>query len=360
MRSVRLAIVAASLIASGCVSGNGSSGSIRIQVVSGGVEIGREGTPFARVEGSVNAAAGDRIRTGDDGVVVLSYGSGKAELGPSSEALLRADRPFLRRGGLLADGAVVVEAEEADLRTRGRVRVDRGLALRVGAYEGRATMSRGRDRVEVGRFREGQAARGFFVRATLPLRVSETDTWDGRFLSEQFALERSLSGFNIGDLERDRLVRLILALGPRVPDSLLSGLDPTDTAIAGAIAAKSPGNFEQNAASAADLRRQGAQWAVVAATLHSGTDGVIDGLRRAADEAGVVPTSSPRASIRPPTPRPGATASPRPGPQPTPVPTSPPTPRPSPGPSPDPCPGCSPAERLICEATGVCPAGLLR
>jgi hypothetical protein len=317
---------------------------LNLRVLSQPVELARPGDEYRALRATVAISSGSRVRVGPGGSALLVGPGSTTEAAPGAELELRAGHVVLRRGSVLVQGRLGLEAADATIATQGAVRLDRGLTVRVGAYEGSADISFTARRLTVARYREIVFSPGFFPRASSPLRVSGPDAWDRRILADELELDRSLNAFAVGLLPRPQVVETgivaLVGLGiSALPPAPSAPLPAVDKLLASAIAAAAPGGPNTLSVAFA-LRSEGAAWAVVAATLGARTEQVLSRLQ---------------AAIGPQSPPPAATAAPAGTAQPTPRPATPGPSTPSPAPprpSPTPTPG--PVTTLICNAVGIC------
>ena len=254
-----------------------------------------------------------RLRPGD--LVTVGAGSAKVALPNGGHLELRSGSSVrfhagaaIESGDLLVESAsspVRVDAGLGDLSVEGTVRVRRDLALDIGTYAGTATLRSGRT-VVVPWLREVAVPSVGVAPDATPLRISDTDSWDVRFLGPALDLTRELD-------DRSRYVDANspptstsavfyrhafqpLSTNASFDDALLRSASaagppqPGDAFVVTAIALSGPGSFPDRWHAAFALRAQGAQWGIVAVDQRANPTGVVGLLDAAVSSSAVAPT----------------------------------------------------------------------
>lgn len=254
-----------------------------------------------------------RLRPGD--LVTVGAGSAKVALPNGGRLELRSGSSVrfhsgaaIESGDLLVESAsspVRVDAGLGDISVEGTVRVRRDLAVDIGTYAGTATLRSGRT-VVVPWLREVAVPSVGVAPDATPLRISDTDSWDVRFLGPALDLTRELD-------DRSRYVDANspptstsavfyrhafqpLATNASFDDALLRSASaagppqPGDAFVVTAIALSGPGSFADRWHAAFALRSQGAQWGIVALDQRANPAAVVGLLDSAVTASAVAPT----------------------------------------------------------------------
>lgn len=256
---------------------------------------------------TVRLQTGDLVTVGSGTAKVALPNGGHLELRAGSSVRFRSG-PAVQSGDLLVQSAsspVHVDAGFGDVSVDGTVRLQRDLALNVGTYAGTATLHSGRTLV-VPWLREVEVPSVGVAPDPTPLRISDADAWDVRFLGQALDLTRELD-------DRSRYVDANAAPGAdqavfyrhaftplattiAFDDALLRSAYPAgvphpgDAFIATAIALSGPGPFADRWHAAFALRASGAQWGIVALDQHANPTGVVELLNTAVSASAVTPT----------------------------------------------------------------------
>ena len=265
------------LLATSCRSSGSSRTPMTLKVISGGATIVSDGES-ARLspDESSSVEVGDRV-VQDDGVALLSLASGRDFELRGARVLITGTSSFdLERGDALAEltaAASVVADNFAAFAEEGIFRIDRGVATRVGVYDGAVTLNHDGAELTVPRFRQAVVAGGLVPKTFDPLMISAEDNWDRRFLQVALDLDNRLTNFGrgleaqLGNLAGLSFFRRVAPPGADV--SFLSSFTTqrrSDVLIGLMVAFDSSGasgmrdSFEQ----AFNLWNRGASWGLIA------------------------------------------------------------------------------------------------
>lgn len=366
MRGLKVLVVLLMVVvaAPSCVGRRGPGSSFRAESPSGDVQVRAPGTSdWVALSSGRRVTPEDEVRTRDGSVALARDDGARIELGRYTS--LRVDRVTeltLEAGRVLIvvpEIPVEVEAQGVHAQARKAMyRVEAGYSIRVGSYGGEVTVSQDADRVTLGDFRQVEITGGVFQRDPLPMRISPSDDWDRKLLSDALDLDRQLRQYGRVFLydfaAQARNPLFYVTLVPGLPQSAIESLlrtraDPADL-LFGVLMAGRVGDTV--AASLGDLMRlrfAGATWGLIARERRIDMKAFL-----ALVIAALVPPSSPSASpgatSRPsPGGSPGPSGSPSPSGSPTDRPSGSPSPSPSrsPTPSPNPSPTCDPISLLL-------------
>lgn len=282
-----VALVAA--LAPACSGGGGAEDGFRL-VLEGRADVAGEELD----EGEHTVAAGDEVR--------MTAGSAVLELPGARTVLLRAgderegsvvavsDRPDVVAGDavVVADEPTTFTAGAVEVVVReGAARVQRGLSVTIGMYEGDAEV-RAAGRAFDGGLRAlrqlSVPATGVLPREAVPLVYDEVDTdpWDLRFIGDAIDLGRTLdvrsSGYTgqLGPGARvdARLLRFALPDLDDVPAVAVTDRTPGEALVGSAIALEAGG--DDRIPSVFSFRDAGAKWGLVALDHRVARDRVLD------------------------------------------------------------------------------------
>lgn len=195
-------IVVVLLLATSCRSSGSSRTPMTLKVISGSATLvsDDESTRLSSEESS-SVEVGDRV-VQDDGVALLSLASGRDFELREARVLITGTSSFdLERGDALAEltaAARVVADNFAAFAEDGTFRIDRGVATRVGVYDGSVTLNHDAGELTVPRFRQAVVAGGLVPKSFDPLMISAEDNWDRRFLQVALDLDNRLTNFGRG------------------------------------------------------------------------------------------------------------------------------------------------------------------
>ena len=276
---------------------------------------GRDGLPAAgaritvdgrasvtRVDGTTDAlSSGDIVRAGEavqaeEGSFVLELAGGGALEGRASldraadTRVVVGARPELVAGELLVLGDEGIDVDAGGtvvtlVESGAAARVDRGFAVRAGAYRGGVAVdSAGQERTVAALRQLGIASLGRPPGSAEPFLVDEADPWDRRFLGAAIDLGARLDGYSrafTGDAVpgASRDVALFEAALPAVADEpafpgalrSMSDQPPGELLVGTAIAVLGErGEFDDRWQQIFGFREDGAGWGLVA--LDQGVD----------------------------------------------------------------------------------------
>jgi len=391
------ATLALALVTSSCFGGSGGDPSVLlVATVTGPVQTRAVGGDWAAASQGQKLSSGDRVRVAPGGSVVLQRGDESVVevrpngTAPAELAVSAVDRVNLLNGDVLvaSSKAAPVAVESGGIAAEGDdavFRFDRRLSVRVGVYEGAATIAAAGATLPVPSFREGIVSARLLPRSTRPLALNPEDPWDVRFLGDVIELNAELDAQHRGyeaafgrrttvaDLER--LFGSGLALGrlgftrPFLSSST-HGNVLTGLALAALLVKRDGGTaagvFEQ----VMTLREQGASWGLIARMVSVDGNELLDAFVRAVGLRTGEVTSTPGVigsggggrgggggGGGDPTPTPTSSKRSTPGPSPSPSPSGSTSPSPSPSPSPSESLSPSPSPTCIllpplCNPTG--------
>ncbi len=295
--AVALAALAGGFLAA-CGGPSGGEGTIQ---AAGAVRVT---DPSGAVVQGTRLATGDRVTVGRGSAVVTLARGGRVELRTGSVVRFSGG-PHLDSGDLLAESAshhpVEVATAIGDVAVTGAARVHRDLAVEVGTYQGRATVSAGRTVTVPALTEDGIPAVGV-VPDPVPLQLSANDAWDERFLGAAIELTSQLDSDSRyvtantppGEARSVSFYRRALgarAAAPAFTDDLLR-VPPTagDALVDASIALASSGPFQNRWTQVVDLRTLGASWGIV--VLDEGADpATVTGLVTAALDGAAAPAA---------------------------------------------------------------------
>lgn len=201
-RWVRLASPAlAFVLVAGACNGDAEAGRpMRLEVLEGEATLIRDGRQEV-IRSHSAVGVGDTIVL-RKGLAELRLARGRIfELSNAEVSITGSAGLRLVRGDLLADvtAPARVDAESVEVLARkGAFRINRALATRVGAYEGKVDLRADADELSVPRYRQAIVAGGVLPTVARPLRISAADRWDRRYLQDALDLDARLSNFGRG------------------------------------------------------------------------------------------------------------------------------------------------------------------
>lgn len=297
-RRVPSLIAALLLIATACNFGSDASiPDMTLRVIEGSASILR-GEETIPVSSQASVEVGDAISS--QGLAELGLVGGVSfELVDARLTIASTDSIELRSGDLLATFERRGEVETSEASVSGETavfRVDRGLALRLGVYDGSATITGSGNELEVPRYREAIVAGGVIPEVPKPYQIDPDDRWDRTLLERAIELDERLRSFGSG---------LEAQLGPVVGNAFFSLLLPEDETgflapyedirrsdiliglmMAAEASAGSP-NIAARFGNILDLWRQGASWGLLALEFGASAEGLFDGLLSAIERVGL-------------------------------------------------------------------------
>jgi hypothetical protein len=296
MRKLTISLAAASLLAGACAQSSPQDISRpRLDPLGGPVQIVHDGEVTA-VTGSVELEPGDLVRTGADGRALLRFpGAQSIEVAPEAELGVGTSGPELMVGSALVRASEGLAVRVGEISVRGRdslYRLDRGVALRVGVYDGGVTLPGSGFEGVVPGLREAVVTAGIVAREPRPLSVDPGDAWDTRLLGDAIDLGLDLDQLEDG-LARQLPARGALAtleevlprsLSARRALSIIRGLSPAGGLVASVVAARLA--VDQAMPALLALRRiveelrLGASWSLVMAQWELGRDALESALAR--------------------------------------------------------------------------------
>ncbi|GAC1314468.1 MAG: hypothetical protein NVSMB12_07740 [Acidimicrobiales bacterium] len=305
MRRIGTALALLAMLLSACGHASpGGEGTLRAQ---GDVRLSRLGGPAVAVTRSRRLNTGDLVTVGAGTAKVALPNGGHLEMRPGSSVRFHSG-PAIQTGDLLVESAsspVHVDGGIGDVSVEGTVRLRRDLALDVGTYAGTATLRSGRTLV-VPWLREVAVPSVGVAPDPIPLRISEADGWDVRFLGPALDLTRELddrsryvdanSGPGSDHAVFYRRAFQPLATSASFDDTLLRSASPAgaphpgEAFVATAIALSGPGPFADRWRAAFALRAAGAQWGIVALDQHASPNALVSLLNSAVTASAVAPT----------------------------------------------------------------------
>jgi hypothetical protein len=282
MRKTTLAIAAAALLAGACADAGSPSDVSRplLDPLEGPVQIVHDGEARPAIE-PTELEPGDLVRTSSGGRAILRYpGTQSVEVAPGAELAVASSGPELVGGSALVRSSAGLAVQVGEIAVEARdalYRLDRGVALRVGVYEGDVTLPGSGFEGVVPRLREAVVTAGIVAREPRPLALDPADVWDTRLLGEAIDL-----GLELDQLE-EGLARQLPRRGARatleevIPSQLsanralamIRDLPPAGGLVASVVAARVASDLAMPALDA--LRgvvgeiRLGASWSVVMA-----------------------------------------------------------------------------------------------
>jgi hypothetical protein len=230
--------------------------------------------------------------------------------------------PELMVGSALVRASAGLSVHVGEISVRGRdslYRLDRGVALRVGVYDGGVTLPGSGFEGVVPGLREAVVTAGIVAREPRPLSVDPGDAWDTRLLGDAIdigldldrledGLARQLPARDALDTLEEVLPR---SLSARRALSIIRGLSPAGGLVASVVAARLA--VDQAMPALLALRRiveelrLGASWSLVMAQWELGREALESALARISDLV-VRALAPPPAPTEEPSPTPGTSS----------------------------------------------------
>lgn len=301
-------LVLAALAAAGCARSAADAEGLSVVPLAGEVRL-LAGDDTMLLDEATDVQPGDLVSTGVGGQALLHLGAaGRLELG--SRAQVRVDqRPELLRGSVLAaaePSGLAVRAGGAEIEARDSVfRIDRGFSVLVAVYRGAAEIL-GSGIGDVGELRQTVVLAGGDVpRGPAPLEIQPDHPWDIRLLGPAIDLgldlDRLQRGLDRALPARDRPAAVARVLDGTISgammDDLLSEKAGAETVVAVEVSRVAAELSETPLRGIVDqvlnLRGEGAEWIVVAATWDLAGTSVVENLERLAGIIGRLVAPSP-------------------------------------------------------------------
>jgi len=255
-----------------------------IEILEGSATVDLAGAGVLELRAGFASAADSRVTLADDLIDVVA-----------GEVLALGAVPTIGAGPATVEMIDLTDAATA-------ARVGRGLAARVGVYQGHARVSSANRLVEVGTLEEVTIASARLVPVSaVPIQVDGGDPWDRRFLGEAIDLDAVLGAQSLGitaqlgsRLASGDLVAKALPLVTSQPGYSAGLIAPTRTpgeAVVGAVIAihAQEGTFIERWERTFSFRDAGAGWGVVVAHGRADPATVLADVAAAIDRAGLQP-----------------------------------------------------------------------
>jgi hypothetical protein len=296
MRKIALVVVSAALLAGGCARpGPEHVSRPRLDPLDGAVQVLRDGEILDAAE-PMELQPGDVVRTGSSGRALLRFpGAQSLEAAPDAELAVGGSGPELLAGSALVRTSTGLPVQVGDIAVRAQeavYRLDRGVALRVGVYDGDVSLPGSGFGGEVSRLREAVVTAGIVARQPGPLSVDPGDAWDIRLLGEAIDLGLDLERLEAGLAQqlpargaRETLEAVLpQALSARRAIPVLRGIPTAGGMVASVVAARLAETHAINALAVlrrvVEELRLGASWAVVLAQWEVVREALVDAVSR--------------------------------------------------------------------------------